>query len=107
MVEAAKFSLKQNAMPLPPWRALGYLRAKWFSPYKRMDVDTQSKHCTTSFHIGRRSADYCSKPRQCIEQLRRLKAYVLGEVDSGRDSSRGVLKTMGMLSERRLNILKT
>uniref|UniRef100_A0A0D6QU04 DUF506 domain-containing protein n=1 Tax=Araucaria cunninghamii TaxID=56994 RepID=A0A0D6QU04_ARACU len=106
MVEAAKFSLKQNAMPLPPWRALGYLRAKWFSPYKRMDIETQSKHCTRSFHIDRRSADYCSK------QLRRLKAYMLGEVDSGRDSGRGMLKTIplernrGMLSERRPNIFK-
>ena len=33
MVEAAKSSLKQNSMPLPPWRSLAYLQAKWHSPY--------------------------------------------------------------------------
>ncbi|KAF7822293.1 plant-specific domain TIGR01615 family protein [Senna tora] len=35
MVEAARYSLKQNSMPLPPWRSLAYLQAKWQSPYQR------------------------------------------------------------------------
>ncbi|RVX13733.1 hypothetical protein CK203_010237 [Vitis vinifera] len=35
MVEAARSSLKQNSMPLPPWRSLDYLEAKWQSSYQR------------------------------------------------------------------------
>lgn len=35
MVDAARSSLKQNSMPLPPWRSLAYLQAKWQSPYQR------------------------------------------------------------------------
>ena len=35
MVEATKLSLKQNSIPLPLWRTLRYLRAKWLSPYEK------------------------------------------------------------------------
>ncbi|KAI4383997.1 hypothetical protein MLD38_009772 [Melastoma candidum] len=35
MADAARFSLKQNSMPLPPWRSLSYLQAKWNSPCER------------------------------------------------------------------------
>jgi len=35
MADAARSSLKQNSMPLPPWRSLAYLQAKWHSPYQR------------------------------------------------------------------------
>ncbi|CAI9770517.1 unnamed protein product [Fraxinus pennsylvanica] len=36
MVEAARYSLEQNSMPLPPWRSLAYLEAKWESPCERI-----------------------------------------------------------------------
>ncbi|KAG0450416.1 hypothetical protein HPP92_026704 [Vanilla planifolia] len=35
MVDAAKYSLNQHSMPLPPWRSLPYLQAKWQSDYER------------------------------------------------------------------------
>ncbi|KAI3969687.1 hypothetical protein MKX01_020248 [Papaver californicum] len=36
MSEAAKESLKSNDMPMPPWRRIEYMEAKWFSSYKRV-----------------------------------------------------------------------
>ncbi|MCL7044708.1 hypothetical protein MKW94_027982 [Papaver nudicaule] len=36
MSEAAKQSLKSNGMPMPPWRRIEYMEAKWFSSYKRV-----------------------------------------------------------------------
>eukprot|EP01018_Ginkgo_biloba_P009026 Gb_37300 [translate_table: standard] len=42
ILDATKFSLKQNPMPLPPWRTLGYLSAIRFSAYER-EVVGQSK----------------------------------------------------------------
>ncbi|CAH9134014.1 unnamed protein product [Cuscuta epithymum] len=36
--EAAKQSLKKKGMPVPPWRQHEYVRAKWFSPYTRVDA---------------------------------------------------------------------
>lgn len=35
MSEAAKLSLEQNSMPLPPWRTLAFMSSKWLSPYER------------------------------------------------------------------------
>ncbi|CAM6038752.1 unnamed protein product, partial [Sphagnum compactum] len=35
MSDAVKASLKKRGMPLPPWRKPEYMRAKWFSSYKR------------------------------------------------------------------------
>ncbi|KAL3696101.1 hypothetical protein R1sor_010177 [Riccia sorocarpa] len=35
LCDAAKRSLKKNGMPLPPWRKPEYIRAKWFSSYRR------------------------------------------------------------------------
>ncbi|XP_019164542.1 PREDICTED: uncharacterized protein LOC109160759 isoform X2 [Ipomoea nil] len=40
--EAAKQSLKKKGMPVPPWRQAEYVKAKWFSPYTRIDL-TSSK----------------------------------------------------------------
>lgn len=39
MSEAAKHSLKLQGLHLPPWRKSSYLKAKWFSPYKRTSSD--------------------------------------------------------------------
>jgi uncharacterized protein (TIGR01615 family) len=35
MSEATKKSLREEGLHLPPWRKLSYLKAKWFSSYKR------------------------------------------------------------------------
>jgi uncharacterized protein (TIGR01615 family) len=83
MVEAAKISLKQNSMPLPPWRTLGYLRAKWLSSHVREPVDNQSKLRRQSVSPDWRNATPRSKQRQCSELWRRLKASLLIEVDAG------------------------
>ncbi|XP_051143632.1 uncharacterized protein LOC127260035 [Andrographis paniculata] len=58
MVEAARYSLDQNSMPLPPWRCLPYLEAKWESPCRRM--------------LGI-PAHTCSS---CVGLLRRLRSFV-------------------------------
>ncbi|XP_019454561.1 PREDICTED: uncharacterized protein LOC109355794 isoform X2 [Lupinus angustifolius] len=36
--EAAKQSLKKKGMPVPPWRKLGYVKAKWLSTYIRTTI---------------------------------------------------------------------
>ncbi|KAG2723748.1 hypothetical protein I3760_02G183700 [Carya illinoinensis] len=71
MVEAAKSSLKQNSMPLPPWRSLAYLKAKWQSPYQReFNPDKQS--------IGRTNlVDH----KQCREHLKRLQYLLRSEME--------------------------
>jgi uncharacterized protein (TIGR01615 family) len=43
MSDAVKASLKKRGMPLPPWRKPEYMRAKWFSSYKRT-TNIQSVH---------------------------------------------------------------
>ncbi|KAL3523817.1 hypothetical protein ACH5RR_016651 [Cinchona calisaya] len=54
MVEAARSSLKQNAMPFPPWRSLTYLQAKWQSPYQRkFSPDDLNAYRTTSLEHKR------------------------------------------------------
>ncbi|OVA05927.1 Protein of unknown function DUF506 [Macleaya cordata] len=73
MVEAARCSLKQNSMPLPPWRSFAYLQAKWHSPYQRKpNPDGESIQHTTSDH------------KQCIGHLRRLKSSLQSEVEAER-----------------------
>lgn len=73
MVDAAKFSLKQNSMPLPPWRSLAYLQAKWFSKYERLqNASIRSQLISNSDH------------RQCIGHLQRLKASLESEIESER-----------------------
>ncbi|XP_010517315.1 PREDICTED: uncharacterized protein LOC104792788 [Camelina sativa] len=75
MVDAAKFSLKQNSMPLPPWRSLNYLRSKWHSPHKRHlgPIDQQGPGM---FLPGMH--------RQCAENLKRLQFALQVEQESER-----------------------
>ncbi|XP_077239026.1 cruciferin (DUF506) [Tasmannia lanceolata] len=75
MVEAARSSLKQNSMPLPPWRSLAYLQAKWHSTYERNPTLVGwSSHDDVTF----------SDHRQCIGHLRRLKASLQTEIETER-----------------------
>ncbi|KAK8925802.1 hypothetical protein KSP39_PZI019028 [Platanthera zijinensis] len=64
MVDAAKFSLHQNSMPLPPWRSLPYLQAKWQSDYIRKICPDEKRNLLFN------SSDH----RQCREHLNRLKS---------------------------------
>ncbi|XP_058099247.1 uncharacterized protein LOC131243730 isoform X2 [Magnolia sinica] len=74
MVEAARSSLKQNSMPLPPWRSLAYLQAKWQSTYERkLGPDAWNTSGSNSF-------DY----KQCIGHSRRLKASIQSEIETER-----------------------
>ncbi|KAH6810477.1 hypothetical protein C2S51_024239 [Perilla frutescens var. frutescens] len=73
MVEAARYSLDQNSMPLPPWRSLSYLEAKWESPCQRI-VNSQADPLSSSHH-------------HCIGLLQRLKSFVLSDIKSGRNIS--------------------
>ncbi|XP_065869995.1 uncharacterized protein [Euphorbia lathyris] len=74
MVEAAKSSLNQNSMPLPPWRSLAYLQAKWHSPYQRhLSPDEQDFSSTKSY-------DH----KQCSENLKRLQSRLRSEIDEER-----------------------
>lgn len=66
MVEATRWSLKQNSMPLPPWRSLPYLQSKWHSPYERKPSEDEYN-----------SLDH----EQCIEYLKRLKLSLWLEID--------------------------
>lgn len=72
MVEAAKSSLKQNSMPLPPWRSFAYLQSKWHSTYQRNLSPVEVIQEITSDH------------EQCIGHLRRLKASLQSEIEAER-----------------------
>ncbi|KAI3461545.1 hypothetical protein Pfo_018208 [Paulownia fortunei] len=68
MVEAARYSLEQNAMPVPPWRSLPYLEAKWESPCQRI----------VTLHAGSSSSSH----QHCIGLLMRLQSFVGSEFKS-------------------------
>lgn len=72
MVEAARSSLKQNSMPLPPWRSLPYLLAKWQSPYQRKldSASEQNYNATTPI-------DH----KKCAGHLKRLHSLLLSEIE--------------------------
>ncbi|KAJ8765975.1 hypothetical protein K2173_020491 [Erythroxylum novogranatense] len=73
MVEASKSSLKQNSMPLPPWRSLAYLEAKWYSPHqRRYDPEKQSSNI------------YSLKHKQCNGHLKRLQSLLQSEIEEER-----------------------
>ncbi|KAJ8505779.1 hypothetical protein OPV22_006665 [Ensete ventricosum] len=73
MADAAKFSLDLNSMPLPPWRSLAYLQAKWCSKYERKhNVDKKNQQTCSSDH------------RRCVGHLHRLKASLELEIESER-----------------------
>ncbi|KAJ0044494.1 uncharacterized protein LOC116117733 [Pistacia vera] len=89
MVEAARSSLNQNSMPLPPWRSLAYLQAKWQSPNQRLfEPDEQNINCTCSF-------DH----KQCRGHLKRLQSSLHSEIESER-----FLKPINSDNNRRLKI---
>ncbi|XP_010264758.1 PREDICTED: uncharacterized protein LOC104602674, partial [Nelumbo nucifera] len=89
MVEAARSSLKQNSMPLPPWRSFAYLQAKWHSAYQRkLNPDEQGIH-------DRSYSDH----KQCIGHLRRLKSSLQSEIEAER-----LLKPINNDSHRRVKI---
>lgn len=72
MAEAGKFSLKQNSMPLPPWRSFKYLQAKWYSPYQRQpDAEKQSG-------VRRSSSEH----EQCSGHLKRLQSALRSEMEA-------------------------
>ncbi|KAL6500539.1 hypothetical protein OROHE_025905 [Orobanche hederae] len=48
VAEAAKQSLKKKGMPLPPWRKADYVKAKWLSPFTRLDSCSMSEKAETS-----------------------------------------------------------
>jgi len=75
MVDAGKWSLKQNSMPLPPWRSLSYLQAKWQSKYERKNLESEQE-----FH-GAMAPDHHAL---CIGHLKRLKSSLQSELDTGR-----------------------
>lgn len=83
MVEAAKSSLKQNSMPLPPWRSLAYLQSKWHSPYQRLihpELETAV------------SVPFVSEHKLCIGHLNRLKSLIQFEMETDRNHLK---KTVG------------
>lgn len=71
MVEAARFSLKQNSMPLPPWRSLAYLQAKWDTPYQRQ-FSPEKDGITSSTP---------SSHKQCCGHLKVLKSSLQSEIE--------------------------
>lgn len=76
MAEAVKGSLKQNAMPLPPWRTLEFMTSKWLSPHERVAESTTWWPSVTK---GRLAST--PETRQCDVQLRRIKDTLLSEVN--------------------------
>ncbi|KAG6404448.1 hypothetical protein SASPL_136696 [Salvia splendens] len=72
MVEAARFSLKQNSMPLPPWRSLAYLQAKWQSPHQRRP---------DSAEIDTNISDHVDDHKKCAGHLMRLHSLLLSEIE--------------------------
>lgn len=70
MVEAARSSLNRNSMPLPPWRSLAYLQAKWESPCQRVlnPVETFSNY------------PFSSSQLQCHGHLKRLQTLLRSEI---------------------------
>ncbi|KAK9062972.1 hypothetical protein SSX86_016842 [Deinandra increscens subsp. villosa] len=75
MVEAAKSSLKQNSMPLPPWRSLAYLQSKWHSPYQRQIHP----------EIEPVSDPFVSQHKLCGGHLNRLKSLIQFEMETDRN----------------------
>lgn len=74
MAEAARFSLKQNSMPLPPWRSLAYLQAKWQSPYQRQLYPDEKEISQAN------PFDH----EQCSGHLKRLQSLLQAEIETER-----------------------
>ncbi|KAL5734707.1 hypothetical protein ACOSP7_032568 [Xanthoceras sorbifolium] len=76
MVEAARSSLSQNSMPLPPWRSLAYLQAKWHSPYQRQFNPDEGNITTAAYS----SFDH----KKCKGHLKRLQSSLHSEMETER-----------------------
>jgi uncharacterized protein (TIGR01615 family) len=50
--EAVKQSLKKKGMPVPPWRRVEYVKAKWLSSYTRMNVNSQNQNVFATLSIS-------------------------------------------------------
>ncbi|KAK9700123.1 hypothetical protein RND81_08G218700 [Saponaria officinalis] len=74
MADATRVSLKQNSMPLPPWRSLAYLQSKWLSSFHR-DVSSEAMNNSTSIITGH---------KQCKGNLRRLQSLLQSFVENER-----------------------
>ncbi|GKU91940.1 hypothetical protein SLEP1_g5743 [Rubroshorea leprosula] len=74
MVEATRSSLKQNSMPLPPWRSLAYLQAKWNSPYQRQFTPVEDNLICSTFPSN----------KQCNGHLKRLQSSLHSEIEAER-----------------------
>ncbi|KAG0582023.1 hypothetical protein KC19_3G027300 [Ceratodon purpureus] len=72
MSEAAKVSLEQSDMHLPPWRTLDYMRFKWLSNFERLNLKSP-----TSLQWRASTA-----ARQCGGELRRTKLSLIVETKS-------------------------
>ncbi|KAH9304760.1 hypothetical protein KI387_009164 [Taxus chinensis] len=64
MSDAGKKSLKQSSLFVPPWRTLEYIRAKWFSAYRRITCSDES-----SVSVQKDNCEYC---RQHLQHLKVL-----------------------------------
>uniref|UniRef100_A0A5B7AMD7 Plant-specific domain TIGR01615 family protein n=1 Tax=Davidia involucrata TaxID=16924 RepID=A0A5B7AMD7_DAVIN len=89
MVEAARSSLKQNSMPLPPWRSLAYLQAKWHSPYQKQFNPNEEKS----------NSALSSEHKQCGGHLKRLQSSLQSEIEVER-----LLKPINSENNRRLKL---
>lgn len=78
MVEAARSSLKQNSMPLPPWRSLAYMQAKWQSTCDRK-IDFEGCNGTSCDNVG---VGACHE--QCVAHLKRMKSSLQAEKEQDR-----------------------
>jgi uncharacterized protein (TIGR01615 family) len=79
MSEAVKQSLKKSGLDLPPWRKPEYMRAKWFSSYRRTTNDTVHKT------HGEDNLSRTSFSARCMEEM---------EVDYLRGGERRAMKDM-------------
>jgi uncharacterized protein (TIGR01615 family) len=92
MSEAAKASLIQSDMHLPPWRTLDYMRSKWLSTYVRKMGDSvpvsPAKRPRSYHHWQEKKKNininnsFTSVAKQCGEQLRHTKVSLIAEMKS-------------------------
>ncbi|XP_076910258.1 uncharacterized protein LOC143567834 [Bidens hawaiensis] len=85
MVEAAKSSLKQNSMPLPPWRSFAYLQSKWHSSYQRQ-VSPELEP------VDRQTDPFFGQRKLCNGHLNRLKSLIQFELETDRKMPTGRVK---------------
>lgn len=89
MSEAAKASLKQSDMHLPPWRTLDYMSSKWLSTYERKMADSvpvSPAKRPRSYHHWQEKKNHNNRSfiinMQCGEQLRHTKLSLIAEMKS-------------------------